>query len=42
MLVRVESQHTYAVDSVQDVEHLLDESDASSVDGVDGDEAPML
>ena len=41
-LVRVESSHTYAVESTQDVEHVLDDSDASSVDRVDGDEDPML
>jgi hypothetical protein len=42
MFVRVESQHTHDVESVQDVEHVLDDSDASSADGVDGDEDPML
>ena len=42
MLVRVELQHTYVVESAQDVEHVLDDSDASSVDGVDGDGDPSF
>ena len=42
VLVRVESQHTYAVESAQDIEHVLDESDVRIVDGDDGDEDTML
>ena len=36
LTVRCESQHTYAVESARDVEHVLDDSDASSIEGPDG------
>jgi hypothetical protein len=37
LTVRCESQHTYAVESERHVQHVLDDSDASSIEGPSDD-----